>query len=98
QLFARECGLNPKQVIDRVETLAKSVISEAEAAQSEVAAMPAGGHAILDQARRAVERRARTLLSQLQEFRRRSSRRIHWARRGSRGGDLKSRARTYRRD
>jgi len=42
QLFARECGLNPKQVIDRVETLAKSVISEAEAAQSEVAAMPAG--------------------------------------------------------
>jgi serine/threonine-protein kinase HipA len=68
QLFARECGLNPKQVIDRVETLAKSVISEAEAAQSEVAAMPAGGHAILDQARHAVERRARTLLSQLQEF------------------------------
>jgi hypothetical protein len=51
-----------------VETLAKSVISEAEAAQSEVTAMPAGGHAILDQARQAVERRARTLLSQLQEF------------------------------
>ena len=68
QLFARECGLNPKQVIDRVETLAKSVISEAEAAQSEVTAIPAGGHAILDQARHAVERRARTLLSQLQEF------------------------------
>jgi hypothetical protein len=51
-----------------VETLAKSVISEAEAAQSEVTAIPAGGHAILDQARHAVERRARTLLSQLQEF------------------------------
>ena len=29
QLFARECGLNPKQVIDRVGALAKSVISEA---------------------------------------------------------------------
>jgi serine/threonine-protein kinase HipA len=68
QLLGRECGLNPKQVIDRVEMLAKSVISEAEAAQSEVASMPAGGHAILDQARHAVERRARTLLSQLQEF------------------------------
>ncbi|MGA7154642.1 MAG: hypothetical protein WBY84_25065, partial [Pseudolabrys sp.] len=67
QLFARECGLNPKQVIDRVETLAKSVISEAEAAQSEVAAMPAGGHAILEQARHAVERRARTVLSQLHQ-------------------------------
>ena len=81
QLFARECGLNPKQVVDRVEALAKSVIGEAEADQAEVAAMPAGGHAILDQARHAVERRARTLLSQLQ--RGRSSRRTHWARRGS---------------
>ena len=68
QLFARECGLNPKQVIDRVGALAKSVISEAEAAQSEVAAMPAGGHEILDQTRQAVERRARTLLAQLQEL------------------------------
>ena len=68
QLFARECGLNPKQVIDRVETLAKSVISEAEAAQSEVAAMPAGGHEILDQTRQAVERQARTVLAQLHEL------------------------------
>ena len=51
-----------------VETLAKSVISEAEAAQCEVTAIPAGGHAILDQARHAFETRARTLLSQLQEF------------------------------
>ena len=68
QLFARECGLNPKQVIDRVGALAKSVISEAGAAQSEVAAMPAGGHEILDQTRQAVERRARTVLAQLQEF------------------------------
>jgi hypothetical protein len=48
QRFARECGLNPKQVIDRVGALAKSVIAETGAAQSEVAAMPAGGHAILD--------------------------------------------------
>ena len=61
QQFARECGLNPRQVLDRVGTLAKSAISEAEAAQSEVAAMPAGGHAILDQTRQAVERRARIL-------------------------------------
>ena len=68
QLFARECGLNPKQVIDRVGALAKSVISEAEGAQSEVAAMPAGGHPILDQVRQTVERRARMLLAQLQEL------------------------------
>jgi serine/threonine-protein kinase HipA len=29
QRFARECGLNPKQVIDRVGAMAKSVIGEA---------------------------------------------------------------------
>jgi serine/threonine-protein kinase HipA len=67
QRFARDCGLNPKQVIDRVGALAKSAIAEAEAAASEVAAMPAGTHAILDQTREAVERRARALLAQLQE-------------------------------
>src|SRR5262249_50098817 len=41
QQFARECGLNPKQVLDRVRTLAQSALAEAEAAASEVAAMPA---------------------------------------------------------
>jgi serine/threonine-protein kinase HipA len=68
QQFARECGLNPKQVIDRIEALAKTAIAEAEIAASEVAAMPAGDHEVLTQARRAVERRARQLLTQLQEF------------------------------
>jgi serine/threonine-protein kinase HipA len=68
QQFARECGLNPKQVIDRVGALAKSVIAEAGAAESEVAAMPAGGHAILGQTRQAAERRARALLAQLQDL------------------------------
>jgi serine/threonine-protein kinase HipA len=68
QRFARECGLNPRQVLDRVGTLAKSVMTEAEGAASEVAAMPAGSHVILDQTRQAVERRASTLLGQLQEL------------------------------
>jgi serine/threonine-protein kinase HipA len=68
QRFARECGLNPKQVVDRVGALAKSVIAEARAAESEVAAMPAGGHTILDQTRQTVERRARALLAQLQDL------------------------------
>src|SRR6266700_4112047 len=68
QQFARECGLNPRQVIDRVGTLAKSALAEAEAAASEVAAMPAGTHEVLDQTREAVERRARILLAQLQEL------------------------------
>jgi serine/threonine-protein kinase HipA len=68
QRFARECGLNPRQVLDRVGTLAKSALAEAEAAASEVAAMPAGAHEVLDQTREAVERRARMLLAQLQEL------------------------------
>jgi serine/threonine-protein kinase HipA len=68
QRFALECGLNPKQVVDRIGVLAKSVIGEAENAESEVAAMPAGAHAILGQTRQAVERRARSLLDQLQQL------------------------------
>lgn len=68
QRFARECGLNPRQVIDRVGALAGSAIAEARAAESEVAAMPAGNHAILDQTRQAVESRARALLAQLREL------------------------------
>jgi serine/threonine-protein kinase HipA len=69
QRFARECGLNPRQVIDRVSALSGSAIAEAGAAEAEVAAMPAGNHAILNQTRQAVESRARALLAQLQEFR-----------------------------
>jgi len=66
--FADECSLNPRQVLDRVAALAKSVIAEAGMAESQVAAMPAGRHAILCQTRQAIERRARALLAQLQEF------------------------------
>ncbi len=65
--FARECGLNPKQVVDRIDAFAKSAIAETEPAASEVAAMPAGDHPILHQAQQAVEQRARLLLSQLHE-------------------------------
>ncbi|HEX4706863.1 MAG TPA: hypothetical protein VH229_03955, partial [Candidatus Udaeobacter sp.] len=66
--FARECGLNPSQVIDRVSTLAKSALAKAEEAAAEVAVMPAGPHAILDQIKEAVQRRATTLLEQLQKI------------------------------
>jgi serine/threonine-protein kinase HipA len=68
QQFADECSLNPRQVLDRVAALAKSVIAEAGMAESEVAAMPAGGHVILCQTRQAIERRARALLAQVQQF------------------------------
>jgi serine/threonine-protein kinase HipA len=65
QRFARECGLNPRQVLARVAALAKLAIAEAEAAASEVAAMPAGPHETLGRTRLAVERRAGALLAQL---------------------------------
>jgi serine/threonine-protein kinase HipA len=68
QRFAHECGLNPKQVIDRVAALAKLAMAEAQAAESDVAAMPAGEHPILNLTRQAVERRGRALLAQLKEM------------------------------
>jgi serine/threonine-protein kinase HipA len=66
QLLARECGLNPKQVLERVGTLARFLIEESEAAEEEVSAMPAGEHRVVNQIRQAVERRARAVLAQLQ--------------------------------
>ena len=66
QRFARECGLNPKQVLDRVSALARSVISEVVEVEFEVAAMPGGGHPILAHTRQAVLDRAQTVLKQLQ--------------------------------
>lgn len=68
QRFAHECGLNPRQVIDRVGALARLAIAEAGPAEVEVAKMPAGNHAILEQTRQAVESRARAHLAQLQEL------------------------------
>ena len=65
--FARDCGLNPAQVLERVRNLAEIVLAEAQTAAAEVAAMPAGSHPLLDQARQAVERRATLILPQLQE-------------------------------
>ena len=65
--FARDCGLNPGQVLERIRTLAEAALAEAPAAASEVAAMPAGSHGVLEQARQAVARRAKLILARLQE-------------------------------
>jgi serine/threonine-protein kinase HipA len=67
QRFAADCGLNAPRLIARVETLAKEVLSETRNAAAEVAAMPAGGHPLLEQACDAIEGRARALLSGLEE-------------------------------
>lgn len=66
--FARECGLGAAQVLLRVRALTRLAAAEARVAAAEVAAMAAGGNAILDQALQAVETRARTLLAQLDEM------------------------------
>jgi serine/threonine-protein kinase HipA len=66
QQFALECGLNPKQVLDRVSVLARPVIAEVAAVEFEVTAMPAGGHPILPQTRQTILDRAQALLKQVQ--------------------------------
>src|SRR5262249_15511817 len=65
--FATSCGLNGRQVIARVRALAESAAQHADAAAAEVAAMPAGGHAILDETRAAVLERTQTLLRGVDE-------------------------------
>jgi serine/threonine-protein kinase HipA len=66
QRFSRACGLNPKQVLDRVSALARSVISQVAAAECEVAAMPGGSDPILSQVRRAISDRAQAVLEHVQ--------------------------------
>jgi serine/threonine-protein kinase HipA len=63
--LARECGLNPKQVFERIGALASLTLREMHAAAEEVAGMPAGGHEAVELARQAVERRALTVLARL---------------------------------
>jgi len=67
QRFARGCGLNPRQVLDRVRTLAGLALAEARPAELEVAAMPGAEHPNLRRTRDAVEQRAHLLLAQLEE-------------------------------
>ncbi len=67
QRFAKDCGLNPRLVLERVGILAKAAIAQSEAAADEVAAMPAGSHEILAQVRSAVEERAQRILVQLSQ-------------------------------
>jgi serine/threonine-protein kinase HipA len=63
--LARECGLNPKQVFERMGTLARLALRETKAAAAEVASMPAGRHESLDLALSAVERRAHAMIARL---------------------------------
>ena len=73
QRFAKECALGAPQVLARVRSLAEAAIAQADAAAAAVAAMPAGYHPMLNQTKAAVERRAGTLLRQLDETEDRAS-------------------------
>ncbi len=68
QQFARECGLNPRLVLERASELAMLIIAHSGAAESEVAAMPAGAHDVLFETRHAIEHRSHVLLTQLQDL------------------------------
>ncbi len=65
QRFAADVGLNAPRLIARVETLAKSVLAETQNAAADVAAMPAGAHPLMETVAKAIEGRARAVLSGL---------------------------------
>jgi serine/threonine-protein kinase HipA len=65
QRFAADVGLNAPRLIARVEALAKATLTETRNAAADVAAMPAGGHPLLETVTEAIETRARALLSGL---------------------------------
>lgn len=62
---AQKCGLRPAAAISRVKTLAEKMLKETKLAKEQIEAMPAGGHALLDDVERAVVRRCETILSGL---------------------------------
>ena len=67
QQFATECGLNPRQVLMRVATLANQAEAQAAAAAGDVAKMPAGDHPLLKHVAEAIRKRARAITSGLKE-------------------------------
>jgi serine/threonine-protein kinase HipA len=67
QRFATECGLNPRQVLMRVATLANQAEAQAAAAAGDVAKMPAGDHPSLRHVAESIRKRARAITSGLKE-------------------------------
>jgi serine/threonine-protein kinase HipA len=62
---AEACGLAPRRALARVEQLGQQVRDKLSAAADEVAAMPAGTHGIVEQVRQEIDRRCRTILTNL---------------------------------
>ena len=65
QAFAADCGLNPARLVARVEALCRLVLKELGGAATATAAMPAGDHPMLPEFRKAIEARAKALMSGL---------------------------------
>lgn len=63
--MAEECGLNGTAVAHRVRALAVAISAEAPSAAAEVAAMPAGRHAMLEEFVQAIHRRCKLVLNNL---------------------------------
>ncbi|MEQ1618162.1 MAG: type II toxin-antitoxin system HipA family toxin [Terricaulis sp.] len=60
--MAVECGIRPAGVVARVRSLAEQVQKELPASVAEVEAMPAGGHSLMPEFRKAIEARVRAIL------------------------------------
>ena len=67
QRFAQDCGLSPTRVVTRVQSLANRVLEHTAAATEAVNAMPAGCHGLMPMFREAIERRARAVLTGLED-------------------------------
>lgn len=65
ETFASDCGLNPKRLVQRVETLARLIVKELPVAVEAVAAMPAGSHPLVPEIARAITARAATVVAGL---------------------------------
>lgn len=65
--FAAQCGLNPTRTLKRVEEVARLSIKNLDAADSRVADMPAGTHAMMPEFKNAILTRANAVLSGLKE-------------------------------
>lgn len=62
---AEACGLAPRRALARVEYLGQRMRAELSATADDVAAMPAGPHALVAQVSEAIDQRCRTILNSL---------------------------------
>lgn len=66
QREAERCGLAPRAAVERVRSLAGTVMEQLDAARQAVCAMPAGDHPLMDEVQAAILSRCRTVLGSLE--------------------------------